>query len=143
MRKEATALSRAKVLRPILEIEEQGFPVSCALEDAAHDLGLSKSHTWRLYRRMKANDARSSALDLQRRGPKKGTRRLSGEVEQIIECSLRQYFLVRERPMSTAVQKPARWRRKSRPLLIWRACLPFECLWEVCLACALERAASI
>ena len=48
MRKEATALSRAKVLRPILEIEEQGFPVSCALEDAAHDLGLSKSHTWRL-----------------------------------------------------------------------------------------------
>ena len=27
MRKEATALSRAKVLRPILEIEEQGFPV--------------------------------------------------------------------------------------------------------------------
>ena len=98
MRKEATALSRAKVLRPILEIEEQGFPVSCALEDAAHDLGLSKSHTWRLYRRMKANDARSSALDLQRRGPKKGTRRLSGEVEQIIECSLRQYFLVRERP---------------------------------------------
>ena len=88
MRKEATALSRAKVLRPILEIEEQGFPVSCALEDAAHDLGLSKSHTWRLYRRMKANDARSSALDLQRRGPKKGTRRLSGEVEQIIECSL-------------------------------------------------------
>ena len=62
MRKEATALSRAKVLRPILEIEEQGFPVSCALEDAAHDLGLSKSHTWRLYRRMKANDARSSAL---------------------------------------------------------------------------------
>ena len=31
MRKEATALSRAKVLRPILEIEEQGFPVSCAL----------------------------------------------------------------------------------------------------------------
>ena len=35
MRKEATALSRAKVLRPILEIEEQGFPVSCALEDAA------------------------------------------------------------------------------------------------------------
>ena len=76
MRKEATALSRAKVLRPILEIEEQGFPVSCALEDAAHDLGLSKSHTWRLYRRMKANDARSSALDLQRRGPKKGTRRL-------------------------------------------------------------------
>ena len=52
MRKEATALSRAKVLRPILEIEEQGFPVSCALEDAAHDLGLSKSHTWRLYRRM-------------------------------------------------------------------------------------------
>ena len=98
MRKEATALSRAKVLRPILEIEEQGFPVSCALEDAAHDLGLSKSHTWRLYRRMKANDARSSALDLQRRGPKKGTRRLSGEVKQIIECSLRQYFLVRERP---------------------------------------------
>ena len=98
MRKEATALSRAKVLRPILEIEEQGFPVSCALEDAAHDLGLSKSHTWRLYRRMKANDARSSALDLQRRGPKKGTRRLSGEVEQIIECGLRQYFLVRERP---------------------------------------------
>ena len=59
VRKEATALSRAKVLRPILEIEEQGFPVSCALEDAAHDLGLSKSHTWRLYRRMKANDARS------------------------------------------------------------------------------------
>ena len=43
MRKEATALSRAKVLRPILEIEEQGFPVSCALEDAAHDLGFPRA----------------------------------------------------------------------------------------------------
>ena len=87
MRKEATALSRVKVLRPILEIEEQGFPVSCALEDAAHDLGLSKSHTWRLYRRMKANDARSSALDLQRRGPKKGTRRLSGDVNERLKLT--------------------------------------------------------
>ena len=38
MRKEATALSRAKVLRPILEIEEQGFPVSCALYQRPPDL---------------------------------------------------------------------------------------------------------
>lgn len=98
MCKEATALRRAKVLRPILELEDRGLPVSFAVEDAARELGLSKSHTWRLYRRMKANDARSSALDLQRRGPKKGTRRLRGEVEQIIERCLRQHFLVRERP---------------------------------------------
>ena len=98
MRNEGLALKRVNVLRPILDIEKQGLPVSAALEDAAWELGLSKSHTWRLYRRMKESDARSSALDLERRGPKKGTRRLPLEVEKIIERCLRQHFLVRERP---------------------------------------------
>ncbi len=98
MRNEDLALRRVNVLRPILDIEKQGRPVSAALEDAAWELGLSKSHTWRLYRCMKENDARSSALELERRGPKKGTRRLPEGVEKIIERCLRQHFLVRERP---------------------------------------------
>ena len=98
MSNKALALRRANILRPILEIEKQGLPVSVALGDASWELGLSKSHTWRLYRRMKEADARSSVLDLQRRGPKKGTRRLFEDVEKIIERCLKHYFLVRERP---------------------------------------------
>ena len=40
------AEKRAMILCPILEIEKKGLSVSQALEDAAWELGLSKSHTW-------------------------------------------------------------------------------------------------
>ena len=86
------------ILRPILEIEKKGLSVSRALEDAAWELGLSKSHTWSLYLRLKQNDARASILQPGRRGPKLGSRRLVRDVEAIIDMALRQYYLVRERP---------------------------------------------
>lgn len=92
------ASRRILVLRPILDIEKSGKSVSKAVEDAAWELGLSKSHTWRLYNRMKVGDARTSSLGLERRGPKKGNRRLHSGVEGIIEGCLKRYFLVRERP---------------------------------------------
>ena len=74
------------------------MPVSKALEDAAWELGLSKSHTWSLYRLLKQNDARASALQPGRRGPKPGSKRLAEAVEVIIDRALRSFFLVRERP---------------------------------------------
>ncbi len=92
------AEKRAMILRPILEIEKKGLSVSQALEDAAWELGLSKSHTWSLYLRLKQNDARTSILQPGRRGPKLGSRRLVKDVEAIIDVALRQYYLVRERP---------------------------------------------
>lgn len=98
MNSERIAQKRATILRPIIELEKKGLPVSLALEDAAWELGLSKSHTWSLYRLLKQNDARASALQPSRRGPKLGSKRLAQDVEAIIDRALRRFFLVRERP---------------------------------------------
>ena len=97
MASERTAKHRAAVLRPILELEKRGEPISAAIGDAAWELGLAKSHTWSLYRRLRENDARATALALDRRGPKPGSKRIAEDVEIIIEESLRRYYLVRER----------------------------------------------
>ncbi|GHF75210.1 transposase [Seohaeicola zhoushanensis] len=94
---ERIAKHRAAVLRPILELEKRGEPISAAIGDAAWELGLAKSHTWSLYRRLRENDARATALELDRRGPKRGSKRISKDVEFIISESLQRYYLVRER----------------------------------------------
>jgi putative transposase len=94
---ERLAQHRAAVLRPILEIEKRGEPISAAIGDAAWELGLAKSHTWSLYRRLRENDARAAALELGRRGPKPGSKRIARDVEEIIDATLRCYYLVRER----------------------------------------------
>ena len=72
---ERLAKHRAAVLRPILELEKRGEPISTAIGDAAWELGLAKSHTWSLYRRLRENDARATALELDRRGPKRGSQK--------------------------------------------------------------------
>ena len=72
MKSEAVAKHRAAILRPLLELEKKGGPIGRAIGDAAWELGLSKSYTWKLYRRLKENDARSVALQPGRRGPKPG-----------------------------------------------------------------------
>lgn len=94
---ERLAKHRAAVLRPILDLEKKGAPISAAIGDAAWELGLAKSHTWSLYRRLRDNDARAATLELGRRGPKPGSKRLAQEVEVLIEESLQRYYLVRER----------------------------------------------
>ncbi|WP_144389836.1 Mu transposase C-terminal domain-containing protein [Phaeobacter sp. 22II1-1F12B] len=58
---------------------------------------MAKSHTWSLYRRLRENDARATALELDRRGPKPGSKRIAQDVEIIIDESLQRYYLVRER----------------------------------------------
>lgn len=40
---ECLAKHRAAVLRPILELEKKGAPISAAIGDAAWELGLAKS----------------------------------------------------------------------------------------------------
>lgn len=89
---ERLAKHRAAVLRPILEIEKRGEPISAAIGDAAWELGLAKSHTWSLYRRLRENDARAAALELGRRGPKPGSKRIARDVEDIIDATLRRYY---------------------------------------------------
>ena len=97
MKSEAVAKHRAAILRPLLELEKKGDPIGRAIGDAAWELGLSKSYTWKLYRRLKENDARSVALQPGRRGPKPGKGRLAPDVERIISTTLSRYYLVRER----------------------------------------------
>ena len=97
MASERIAKHRAAVLRPILELEKRGEPISAAIGDAAWELCLAKSHTWSLYRRLRENDARATALELDRRGPKPGSKRIAQGVEDLIDESLRRYYLVRER----------------------------------------------
>jgi len=98
VKSEAVAKHRAAILRPLLELEKKGGPIGRAIGDAAWELGLSKSYTWKLYRRLKENDARSVALQPGRRGPKLGKGRLAPDVERIISTTLSRYYLVRERP---------------------------------------------
>jgi len=94
---ERLAKHRASVLRPILELEKRGEPISAAIGDAAWELGVAKSHAWSLYRRLRENDGRAAALELSRRGPKPGSKRLAQDVEDLIDARLRRYYLVRER----------------------------------------------
>ncbi|KAA0909952.1 hypothetical protein FLO80_19020 [Aquicoccus porphyridii] len=42
---ERLAQHRASVLRPILELEKKGEPISAAIGGAAWELGLAKGHT--------------------------------------------------------------------------------------------------
>ncbi|MEP2630021.1 MAG: DNA-binding domain-containing protein [Hyphomicrobiales bacterium] len=95
---ERIAKHRAAVLRPIIDIEAKGEPISPAIGDAAWELGLAKSHVWYLYRRLKEGDARAAALVPGRRGPKPGSTRLDDGVEAIIGTTFHRYYLVRERP---------------------------------------------
>lgn len=92
------AIERANVLRPILEPDAAGEDIGPLLLAAAREMGVSRSSTWALYRRLKLNDARTSALLPKRRGPKSGSRRLDPEIENVIERALRQHYLVREPP---------------------------------------------
>ena len=85
-------------MRPILEIEYSGQPISGALSDASWELDLSKSHVWRLYSKLKENDGKASALARSRAGPIEGSRRLPRDVEFLIERTLRERYLVREAP---------------------------------------------
>lgn len=97
MAKELLDMHRASVLRPILELENKGNPITAEIKDAAWELGLSKSHTWSLYRRLRENDARAAALERGRRGPKPGSKRVAKGVEDLIDARLRRYYLFCER----------------------------------------------
>ena len=108
MAKERLAKHRAAVLRPILELEKIGKPISTAIGDAAWELGLAKSHTWSLYRRLRENDARAAALELSRRGPKPGSKRIAQGVEDLIDARLRRYYLVRERSSFSRIWREIR-----------------------------------
>ena len=108
MKAEGVAKHRAAVLRPILELEKKGGPISSAIGGAALELVLAKSYTWKLYRRLKENDARAVALQPGRRGPKPGKGRLSADVERIISATLTRHYLVRERPSFLRVWREIR-----------------------------------
>lgn len=92
------AIKRANILRPILELDQAGKDIGPPLLTAARELGVSRSSAWELYRRLKLNDGRASALVPKPRGPKHGSRRLRSEVESIVERVLRQHYLVLEPP---------------------------------------------
>lgn len=102
------AKRRATVLRAVLALELKGEPINTAIGEAADALGLAKSHTWALYRRFRESDARASALELRRRGPKRGSRRLGSAVEAVIDESLKRHFLVRERPSLSRIWREIR-----------------------------------
>lgn len=105
---ERSAKHRALVLRPVLEFEKKGEPISAAIGDAAWELGLAKSHTWSLYRRLRENDGRAATLELGRRGPKPGSKRIAQEVEDLIDACLRRHYLVRGRSSSLRIWREVR-----------------------------------
>lgn len=92
------AIKRANILRPILELDQAGKDIGPPLLTAAREMDVSRSSVWELYRRLKLNDGRASALAPKPRGPKHGSRRLGPEVESIVERVLRQHYLVLEPP---------------------------------------------
>lgn len=94
----AVAVRRAKILRPIIKLEQSGQNIGPSILAAASELGVSRSSAWSFYRLLKINDGRASALIPKFRGPKSGSRRLRREVEGIIDRTLRQFYLVREPP---------------------------------------------
>lgn len=114
MADDGLAKRRAAVLRPIIDAERRGETIGHLIGDAAWELDLAKSHVWTLYRRLKDNDARASALALRKRGPKQGDWRLPKGVEALIDTALRRYFLVRERPSFLRIWREIRAECEAR-----------------------------
>jgi putative transposase len=81
-----------------LDLDRRGERIGSALAEAADELGVAKSHVWRLYRLLKKNGGRASALEPNRSGPKRGSRRLGADVEKLIDETLRKRYLVAEAP---------------------------------------------
>lgn len=74
---------------------------------ACRTLGLSPTRFYELLNRYRASPVTSSLLREQP-GPKKGKRRLSAEVEAIIDVAMRDTYLRRERPNVTALHDRVR-----------------------------------
>ena len=92
------AQMRAEVLRPLLLLQSEGQQIGPAVEFAAAQLDVSRSTAWRLLGLLRENDGRASALLPNRSGPKRGSFRLSEQVEDLIDRVLRDRYLVLERP---------------------------------------------
>jgi putative transposase len=67
------------------------------MASAAEDLGLSKTMLYRLLALYRVDPSPSSILP-KRAGQSPGTRRLDQNLEALIECSMRNHYLKRERP---------------------------------------------
>ena len=92
------ACERATLLRPLLDKLRRGEAVSSDIARASSELNVSARSVWRMLARLDRCDGRASALEPGRRGPKFGSRRLSVELEKLVETTLKERFLVSERP---------------------------------------------
>lgn len=91
------AVRRADVLRPLLELKGERGRLSPGIKAAAAELGVSYTTVWRWLGKLES-DGRALALTSGSTGPRRGTRKLDSEVEQIIELEIQRTWLKPERP---------------------------------------------
>jgi len=98
------AVAREAVIRPLV-IKGRLSPAD--IGPACRRLGLSRSRVYQLLERYRAAPVTSSLLGLSR-GPEKGRRRLSDEMEAIIDKAMRDTYRKPERPTVSALHDRVR-----------------------------------
>ena len=93
------AVAREAIIRPLL-IKGRLSPAD--IGPACRQLGLSRSRVYQLLERYRSAPVTSSLLG-HSRGPEKGRRRLSDEMEAIIDGAMRDTYRRRERPTVSAL----------------------------------------
>lgn len=113
------AVAREATIRPLASKRRLS---SIELGVACRTLGLNPTRFYELLNRYRAAPVTSSLLREQP-GPKKGKRRLSGELEAIIEVAMRDTYRRREKPNVTALHDRVRALCHSRGLTApsWKA----------------------
>ena len=101
-----TALERESVIRPLAEQLRHNHAI---IDGAAQRLGLSRGALYRLLRRYRQRPQTSSLLPWARGRPL-NSRHLNKEREDLISASIREFFLVRERPSLAALSQEVKRR---------------------------------
>ena len=98
------AVRREAAVRPLATADIKSRPV---LDAAAADLGISTSQLYRLIAQYRQHPVTGS-LVITKPGPRKGTRLLSGDVEQRIEDAIDRIFKTRECPSVEKLRREIR-----------------------------------
>lgn len=95
---------RAAVIRPLIA-QDTVHPQ--AIRDACRELGVRKTRLYELIERFRASPVVSS-LVAGRRGPKKGSSRLTLEQDQLIDAAIKEFYRTRQKPSVNALRRRLR-----------------------------------
>jgi putative transposase len=103
------ARRRFAVIQPLTTLSKR---TRLSVQAAAHDLGLSVTHAYRLLKRYDTDPKLTSLLPV-RRGRRQGYCRLDPVAEQVIQTTIDEVYLTRQKPRVTVLVEEVRRRCKA------------------------------